>query len=628
MKKRIFSILLCLCMVLMLCPVTAFADESPGILGDLDLDGEVTVKDAVHLQNYLEGLESFENLTHKQLAVADFNGDGVVNYSDWTGLQSYLENDLGLPVSNITVTNGKATACGTKIGKAAEGTRVTLTADSPSDNMEFDKWIVNEGGVTLADASSATTTFTMPAYPVSVTATYKQKYTLAITVDGFEVGKTPADCTYSFESTIPGITFSKDDIKYIGWHKYAANGGYYPVTNDDAFRAGTLYRCVIDLDRNGLTEVPVVTVNGNTPNYCTFLDFAGVPELSIGCDLGTPAAPGSLAITVNGFEVGKTPADCTYTFESTNLGVTFSEDDILLVRWVKEGEREGISETEAFEAGVSYQIMMNLGNKGLDTAPAVTVNGKTPEYCTIATSNDVPIQLQVSCKLGTPPITLTVPFTTTVKLGGNVAPGETTFELALIDSAGNELTFDDQYFFAEITTDGAGEYEGELTITGPESQLWNMLSDGVFVQQVNAGAPNWTYDDTVWGLYLKNFAELAADDAAPEYTVLIFLATCEKTDNGMFYSMVDGANAVARMIFTNTYTYSAPARDTATIVIGGEKEGNKPVEENPNTGALDNVPQTGGGSSLTLWFALLAISAAGVIGTGVYCKRRRSSQAK
>ena len=39
-------------------------------------------------------------------------------------------------------------------------------------------------------------------------------------------------------------------------------------------------------------------------------------------------------------------------------------------------------------------------------------------------------------------------------------------------------------------------------------------------------------------------------------------------------------------------------------------------------------PQTGDNSNLTLWFALLAVSAAGVIGTGVYSKRRRSSRAK
>ena len=168
MKKQILSIVLTLCMVLVLCPVTAFADVPPDtIIGDINLDGTVTKKDALYLQNYLEGLESF---TDKQLVVADFNGDGVVNYSDLAKLQSYLE----LLASAITVTKGKATACGTEISEAAEGTRVTLTADSPPDAMVFDKWIVGSGSnVTLADANSATTTFTMSKGPVNVAATYK-----------------------------------------------------------------------------------------------------------------------------------------------------------------------------------------------------------------------------------------------------------------------------------------------------------------------------------------------------------------------------------------------------------------------------------------------------------------------
>ena len=461
MKKRIFSILLTLCMVLMLCPVTAFADEHVyRVAGTSELCGS----------NWDEADDN-NRMT--------YNGETGRYEKVYTGLipGPYLYK---IAVDGTTwIPDGGETDIPT-VYVAADNATVTI-------------WYHEKTGEWGADV----------AYP-----------TLAITVDGFEVGKTPNDCTYSFESTIPGVTFSKDDIEDIWWDKYAADGDRYPISNTDAFKADTLYRLFINLDNNGLTEVPTITVNGKTPDYAT-----------------------------------------------------------------KDGE---------------------------------------------------PIQLQIECDLGTPEpiLTLTVPFTTTVKLGGNVAPGETTFMLGLIDSAGNELKYDDVYFGAVVTSDGAGEYEGELTITGPESQLWNMLSDGVFVQQVNAGAPNWTYDDTVWGLYLKNFAELAADDAAPEYTVLIFPATCEKTDNGMFYSMVDGANAVARMSFTNTYTYSAPVRDTTTIVIGGEKEENKPVEENPNTGALDNVLQTGGSSSLTLWFALLAISAAGVIGTGAYCKRRRSSRAK
>lgn len=118
---------------------------------------------------------------------------------------------------------------------------------------------------------------------------------------------------------------------------------------------------------------------------------------------------GSLAITLDGFEVGKTPNDCTFTFESTIPGITFSEDDIQHIRcskfvFINEEDDEWLpmDETEAFEAGARYWIGISLNNKGLELAPAVTVNGKTPEYCTIATSNGVPIQLQIDCYPSTP----------------------------------------------------------------------------------------------------------------------------------------------------------------------------------------------------------------------------------
>ena len=43
--------------------------------------------------------------------------------------------------------------------------------------------------------------------------------------------------------------------------------------------------------------------------------------------------------------------------------------------------------------------------------------------------------------------------------------------------------------------------------------------------------------------------------------------------------------------------------------------------------ATDN-PETGDNSNLFLWIALLFVGSLGVIGTCVYSKRRRSSQAK
>ena len=69
----------------------------------------------------------------------------------------------------VTVNNG------TGDGSYAEGATVTITADAAPSGQEFDTWTVVSGGVTLASAISATTTFKMPASAVEVTATYKNK---------------------------------------------------------------------------------------------------------------------------------------------------------------------------------------------------------------------------------------------------------------------------------------------------------------------------------------------------------------------------------------------------------------------------------------------------------------------
>ena len=209
-------------------------------------------------------------------------------------------------------------------------------------------------------------------------------------------------------------------------------------------------------------------------------------------------------------------------------------------------------------------------------------------------------------------VTVTAPFTITVKKGGSAAPRKTVFELELVDKWGEKLSFADDVTVSGTmtTTNGKGDYEGNMTFTGPSQQLRNMLGEGAFVRQVNGGKANWTYDDTVWGLLLRNVAERAVDDAALENTVLIFPTSCEKTDDGgLLYSMVDGANQVEKMTFTNTYT----------------KYTTRPSGNGSNTGTVSS-PQTGDNSNLAVWFALLAVSAAGVMGAGVYSKRRRSSR--
>ena len=82
------------------------------------------------------------------------------------------------PIAQLTA--GKYTAAvnnGTGGGEYAAGDTVTIEADAPASGKQFDRWVVNSGNVTLTDATSSTTTFTMPAGAVSVSATYKDKTT-------------------------------------------------------------------------------------------------------------------------------------------------------------------------------------------------------------------------------------------------------------------------------------------------------------------------------------------------------------------------------------------------------------------------------------------------------------------
>ena len=98
-------------------------------------------------------------------------------HEECTGCHAERSENTEIPALQdyaVAVTGGTATvAAGTPITRAMEGVEVTVTADAPETGKVFDKWVVLEGNVTLADATKATTTFTMPGNDVKIEATYK-----------------------------------------------------------------------------------------------------------------------------------------------------------------------------------------------------------------------------------------------------------------------------------------------------------------------------------------------------------------------------------------------------------------------------------------------------------------------
>ena len=122
---------------------------------------------------------------------------GTGTMADVTG----ISGKYTLPANGFTAPAGKqfkAWSVGGVEKVVGDKITVTLTAGAAPSGKVFDKWEVVSGGITLADANSATTTFTMPASAVSVKATYKNAphtHTYNQETVKPEALKTPADCT-------------------------------------------------------------------------------------------------------------------------------------------------------------------------------------------------------------------------------------------------------------------------------------------------------------------------------------------------------------------------------------------------------------------------------------------------
>ena len=144
--------------------------------------------------------------------------------------------------------------------------------------------------------------------------------------------------------------------------------------------------------------------------------------------------------------------------------------------------------------------------------------------------------------------TVEVPFTKTVKLGGHAGPGKTNFTIAVCDVNAHDLShYTDVKYTAAVTTNGAGDYDGKLIISGPAGRVSEFVSEGFYVREVNDGLPKWTYSDAVW--YVSPEGE-------------IFPARMETTDNGDFYDAINNADAVGKMTFENIYTRSGSSHTT------------------------------------------------------------------
>ena len=213
------------------------------------------------------------------------------------------------------------------------------------------------------------------------------------------------------------------------------------------------------------------------------------------------------------------------------------------------------------------------------------------------------------------------PFTKIVKKGGDIAPKPQEFELEIFNvGVGQIEDYADVTVTANVTTNGAGEYEGLLTIQGPKSQVRDITCEGFCVREKNTGVANWTYSDAVYQIFCHEY-EIATDgQSATQFSYDIFPVKLVETDNGAFYEKTQDT-PVASMTFENVYTEkAAPAANDKPATDNKPAASTKPAANNKP--AAGNIPQTGDSSALAIEFAVL-LMAAGALTVAIAAKKMR-----
>lgn len=159
---------------------------------------------------------------------------------------------------------------GTGAGTYKEGASVTITATVPT-GKRFVEW-TSESGITFADKTSATTTFTMPAGDVTVTANYEDiEYT--ITVNGGTGGG-----TYKQGDEVTVTAEDKEGKEFKGWKDESGK----IVSNDKSYTFTVTGETTLTAVYDDITPAPTPDVPGEVKPTNEGLSGGAIAGIVIG----------------------------------------------------------------------------------------------------------------------------------------------------------------------------------------------------------------------------------------------------------------------------------------------------------------------------------------------------------
>ena len=533
-------------------------------------------------------------------ATIELNNDGYLAIK-----KSFVATAAATTEYDITVTDGKATiGAGTEISKAAEGTTVTLTANAAPSGQVFDKWVVVSGSITLADANSATTTFTMPASAVSVKATYKaapHTHTFDQEIIKDAALKTAADCTHDAVyykscscgaiSTDDADTFTDTDSalghdwpEEGSWSKDADKHWYecsrcHLKKDEAAHDYGDDDICDICTYDNSVPHTHNLTLVDENPATCTTPGNKAYYTCD-GCDKWFEDASGSVEITDKTSVIltanGHTPSDwkfdadnhwkectvvgCGVIIEDSKAAHTASE-------WITDTPATATTDgTKHKECTVCHRKLET------GTIPATGSGEHTHSYGSEWKSDADKHWHECSC-------------------GAKAEEAAHTASEWITDTAATATTDGTKY--KECTVCHRVLETGKIPATGSGEHTHSYSSD-------------WKSDS------INHWHECSCgvkDDVAAHSFKWVIDKEATATKKGSKHEECKFCG------------YQRPAVEIPAT--GSTTKPTDPTESNPNTGALDDVPQTGDNSNMILWIVLLLASGLGVTGTVVYSKRKK-----
>ena len=491
--------------------------------------------------------------------------------------QEYEVTSSTLPqMYDITVTNGVAKNVSyIDITKAKPGDKVVLLADDRRDEgLAFEKWVVT--GATVDAENNMTAKFIMPEGNVTAEATYIpcdiSIKAVKLTLGNYAVGKKASDISVKI-ITPDVVDFSYGDTYRCYDEDGVALGGSYVLCY---LEGETVKRLGADeLIKEGVEyflEVHIKSDEGYT--------FLGLKEENVTLD-GTA-----------GVAMFMQPNNAVYSFMLTPLGASHTHT------YGTEWKSDAYKHWHECSCGAkSEEAAHTAGEWIIDTPATATTSGTKHKECTVC---------------GYTMATETIPAT-----GG----GEHTH------SYGSEWKNDADNHWHECSCgdkkDTAAHTAGEWIIDTPATAT----ADGTKHKECTVCGYTMTTETipaTGGGEHTHNYSSDWKSDSINHWKECSCGDKADVAAHSFKWVVDKEATATKKGSKHEECKFCGYQRPAVEIpATGSTTKPTDPTESNPNTGALDDVPQTGDNSNMILWIGLLLASGLSVTGTAVYSKRKK-----